>query len=486
MLIFLFGLLVFDSISQDYHHWSEQFGARASFLGGAATAGLGDNATVYYNAASMAFVEHPSLSISVNAYRFTNTKLKNALGEGFDLENNQFTTMPNLIAGIYTAKKNSKFRFGYAMITRRNYHSKYDHLFQGLREVQSSTVGPESFVGSYNQNHQLLEYWAGIAMSYQVTPYMSLGLAHFGIYRNVKYSNANEFSALPTDGSTGDVASFTSRISFNYWNVKGVFKPSIAFSLEKFKFGISYTTPSFNMMGKADVSRDFSVINMDELIATDLKVVDRAENLKVTHKEFGSLAIGFSVRMGKKTWLHWTNETYFGGKYYLIFDTDQSPSTYPNGISDEDLTEFFGDQHFLAFGEETVSRTNIGLGIEIAIHKDWQLYLGGRTDFMFNERPYFNYKQIGIDASKWNLYHASIGFAYTTKKMKRFSAGFEFGFTPERKYHHTINYHDPTQANLFVGQGGDNASAKVFSSKFILQIDILSPKNRSGDTTNVN
>ena len=45
--------------SQDYHQWSEHFGARASLLGGAATAGLGDNATVYYNPAAMAYVEHP-------------------------------------------------------------------------------------------------------------------------------------------------------------------------------------------------------------------------------------------------------------------------------------------------------------------------------------------------------------------------------------------------------------------------------------------
>ena len=62
-------IFTFNSVSaQDYHQWSEHFGARASLLGGAATSGLGDNATAFYNSAAMAFVDDPSLSISVNAY----------------------------------------------------------------------------------------------------------------------------------------------------------------------------------------------------------------------------------------------------------------------------------------------------------------------------------------------------------------------------------------------------------------------------------
>ena len=38
--LFVMLCFCFINLSQDYHHWSEQFGARASFLGGAAAAGL--------------------------------------------------------------------------------------------------------------------------------------------------------------------------------------------------------------------------------------------------------------------------------------------------------------------------------------------------------------------------------------------------------------------------------------------------------------
>ena len=463
-------------IGQDYHHWSEQFGARASLLGGAATAGLNDNGTVYYNGAAMSFVDNPSFSISVNAYRISNIQLKNALGKGYHLKETQLSTMPNLISGIYVPKKHSKVRLGYAVITRRNFSSKYDYLFQGYREVLSSTNGPESFVGGYNQNHQLQEYWAGFSVALQVSKHFSIGLSHFGSYRSVKYSNSVDFSALPTDGSIGDVTSFTSKISFNYWNVKGVFKPSIALDLENFKFGMTFTTPSFNMLGKANVYREFSIINMDELLSTDLKIVDRAEKIKAVHKENGSLAFGVSWKLGKRAWLHWTNETFFGGKYYLIFDSDQSPSTYPTNLQDSSITAFFGGQNFLAFGEERVARTNIGVGLEIKMTKKTDLYLGARTDFMFNEKPYFDYERIGIDASKWNLYHVSLGMSYTNEKLKRYSAGFEFAFTPKRNFYHVINLNNPSVNNLFVGRGESDASAKVLSFKFLLEIDILAPK----------
>ena len=180
--LFFFLNLLFYATAQDYHHWSEQFGARASFLGGASAAGLGDNATVFYNAAAMSFVENTALSISVNAYRISNIQLKNALGKGYHLKETQLSTMPNLIAGIYKAKKHPKVRLGYAVITRRNFSSKYDYLFQGYREVMSSTNGPESFVGGYNQNHSLQEYWAGVSLSLKVSKHFSIGLSHFGGY----------------------------------------------------------------------------------------------------------------------------------------------------------------------------------------------------------------------------------------------------------------------------------------------------------------
>lgn len=474
---FILCLITSTSLfSQDYHQWSEHFGARASLLGGAATAGLGDNATVYYNAAAMSFVEHPSMSISVNAYRIRNLKLTNALGDGIDLKNTQFSTAPNLIAGIVELKKRKRLRLGYAVITRRAYSGKFDNLFQSKKDILSSTVGDEIFVASYNLHHQLSEYWAGFGLSYRLSDSWSIGLAHYGIYRDVKYSNSHATSVLPQDGSLGDVASISTNVTFNYWNVKGVFKPSIALSVDNFKFGIAATLPSFNMLGKANIYRDYSIINMDELIGTDVTFIDRADGVKAIHKENGSLAIGVSWKLGKKAWLHFTNESFFGGKYYLIFNPEQSPSVYPTIISDSTTFRYFGDQNFLAFGEETEARTNIGIGLEAKIAKRLDIYLGARTDFLYNERPYYEFDRIGVESSKWNLYHFSLGLVHLNKKDKKYTVGIEYAFTPKQEYYHIINFNTPSVNNGLIGDGGTGAYADQYSFKLLLEIEIGTKK----------
>ena len=419
--------------SQDYHHWSEHFGARASLLGGAATAGLGDNATTYYNAAAMAFVEHPSISISVSAYRIRMLKLENALGEGLDLKESSFSTMPNLIAGITTFEKHPKIRLGYAILTRRSFNSKFDYLGETNEELLSQFAGLERRVSAYNLHHSLMEYSAGFGISYQVSKGFAIGLSHFGIYRDVKYVRSYSVSILPQDFSGLEVYEVSNVHSFNYYNVKGVFKPSIALSVENFKFGLAFTTPSFNMFGKAKAYRRISYINLKDILPTidyDVQVVDRVEDIKVMHKEFGSLAIGVSWKLGKKSWLHVTNETYFGGKEYYIFNSDEKPSVFPDAFTDDQLEDgLLGGQNFLSLTEQTEARTNMGIGFEGPIAKTWDIYLGARTDFLYNENNVNRYESetIQIEASLWNLYHFSIGFVHLTKKNKRYTVGLEYG-----------------------------------------------------------
>ena len=463
-LIFLpfFFLISASCLSQDYHHWSEHFGARASLLGGAATSGLGDNATVYYNPAAMAFVEDPSMSISVNAYRIRMLKIENALGEGLDLEETQFNTMPNLIAGIMAFEKRPKLRIGYGVLTRRSFSSKFDFLHEASDEVLSQFVGEERWVYSYNMHHELMEYWAGIGLSYQLSKSFSVGLSHFGIYRDVKYSFSQAINILPQDYSGLEVYQFANVESFNYYNVKGIFKPSIALNVENFRLGIAFTTPSFNMFGKAKAYREISYINFADIsneIDVDIQIIDRIDNMKAVHKENGALAIGLSWKMGKRAWFHLTHETFFGGKRYYIFDADEKPSIFPDALTEQQLEDLLlGGQNFISLTEETEARTNLGLGLEIKMAKRWDLYLGARTDFLYNEVTANRDNTMQIASSKWQLMHFSLGLVHWTKKDKRYTVGLEYGASP-------IN-----SANLGNGKTSSN------SFKLLLEIEVGKPK----------
>lgn len=456
ILFFCITFIINSINAQDYHQWSEHFGARASLLGGAATAGLGDNATVFYNSAAMAFVEDPSLSISVNAYRIRMLKMEDALGEGLDLEETQFTSMPNLIAGILTFEKRPKLSLGYAVLTRRSFSSKFDFLHEADQEILPQFAGDERWVYSYNLNHQLMEYWAGIALSYQVSKSFSIGLSHFGIYRDQKYSNAQEISILPQDFSGLEIYQVSNDQSFNYYNVKGIFKPSIALNLENFKFGLAATTPSFNMFGNGQAYREIAYVNVADIsdeIGVDVQIIDRVKGFKAVHKEHGSLALGVSWKLGKKAWLHCSHETFFGGKKYFIFNVDEKPSIYPDAFTEQQLEDLIlGGQNFLSLTEETEATTNLGIGLETKLTPRWDMYLGARTDFLYNEYHEDETKVMRIESSKWQLMHFSLGIVHLTKKNKRYTVGLEYGAAP-------LNF-----ANV-----GDS---KVASNSFKLMLEI--------------
>ncbi|MFT7614100.1 MAG: hypothetical protein ACI9J3_003082, partial [Parvicellaceae bacterium] len=363
-------------------------------------------------------------------------------------------------------------KFGYSINTKTAFASMYDYLHQENYEILDSLVGLENYVAGYSYNHRVSEYWSGFGVSYQLTESLAIGLAHYGIFKDVKYSHFVSLSALPLDASTGDIASVNSAINFNYWNVKGVFKPSIAFSWPKSKLGITYTSQSFNIMGRANVYRQFSIINLDESIATDITFVERREKQKAVHKSYGSLAIGVSKKIKNKSWVHFTNEMFFGSPYYLLFNPENPVNTYPSSIADSITLQIFGDQNFLAYGEQYLPIINFGLGFESQLNDKLGILFGARTDFNFNALPYYTYTKMSIEASKWNLYHFTCGLTKKTKDNKIITVGFEYTMTPRGKFYQFVNFTNPSSSNALLGDRQPTAWIQQHGFKVIIGIEI--------------
>ena len=152
---------------------------------------------------------------------------------------------------------------------------------------------------------------------------------------------------------------------------------------------------------------------------------------------------------------------------------DQRPNVYPTTIDDTTIYHFFGDQNFLAYGEEQEARTNFGIGFETQLNRKWDLHFGARTDFNVNERPYYDYKRIGVDASKWNVYHFSVGGVHRSEKSEKvYTIGVEVGWVPKTEYYHVIDFTSPSIENALIGDGGRGAYASQYSFKLILEIKL--------------
>ena len=107
------------------------------------------------------------------------------------------------------------------------------------------------------------------------------------------------------------------------------------------------------------------------------------------------------------------------------------------------------------------------------------MYLGIRTDFLYNANPYYVFNRIGIDASKWNLYHGSLGIVHETKKAKRYTVGIECGFSGRKEYYHIADFTTPKISNGLIGDGGLGAYGSQLSFKLLLEIVIGKADNAS-------
>ena len=193
----------------------------------------------------------------------------------------------------------------------------------------------------------------------------------------------------------------------------------------------------------------------------------------------GSLALGISIRFGSKAWLHFAHETFAAVPYYLIFNPPNPVNTYPENIPDTSVYSGFGNQNFLAFGEQAVSVTNFGFGYEVMFTKRWEMLIGIRLDlnYLAPNSQYYTFQRINIESSKWHLTHGSLGFGYTSKNEKKWTVGIDYSYVAPFPFAQYVNFTDPNATTLLQGKRTNDATAQQFSLKVVLGIEIGSSKS---------
>jgi hypothetical protein len=72
--------------AQDTHYWTQQFGTKSALLGGAVIGGVRDNSGIYYNPATIAYINNKNLSVTANAYQWDKISFKNGAGSGVNIK----------------------------------------------------------------------------------------------------------------------------------------------------------------------------------------------------------------------------------------------------------------------------------------------------------------------------------------------------------------------------------------------------------------
>lgn len=470
--LLLAGLLPIISTGQDNHYWNDQFGIKATALGGAVVAGQDDYSMVYYNAAAMTLVEKRALSFSLNAYQIRKMKQENSLGPNIDLQSTEFSIVPNMLAGIMMPKKFPKWRIGYMLLSKNVHNSKLNSFHSGRYDALP-LPGDEKFLSKFAQEIRHLEYWAGFGISYELSPHVSVGLTHMGIFKNARYYNDYSVTVLPQDTSSSQDTRFSSNMTFNFWNVKGIFKPAFMLSYPKFRLGFAATLPSFNLVGQGTFFREISTLNMESILPYDISIASKSTRTKVRHRNPTSFSLGLSGQLSEKIWLNISAETFLKRDYYLIHDDPTTPEYYPDFVSDSTIIAVFGDQKFLSYGEASRPVTNVGIGVDIQLSKKAGLQFGGHTDFNYNRFPVYTFDRQVIQSSQYDRLVFAVGGNLDLKGGKRAAMVLEFGFAIPKTTDYVVDFTTPNAVrNGLIGDPGSGMRTQAYSYRIMIELTL--------------
>ncbi|MCP4443379.1 MAG: hypothetical protein GY810_31135 [Aureispira sp.] len=448
------------STAQDTHYWTQQYGARAAFLGGAAIAGLDNNSSIFYNPANIAFIRESTVSLNTNVYKYEDISIKNGAGDSLDLRSQRFSLHPQMLSGLITKNPGKRWRMGFAVLTR--YHANFDINQQHVAEydVIPSHGGDEVYLGSVELQNHINETWACLGMGYQITDYLSAGITGIVSYRNQKHVNA--FSARAsydkvTPNSSPFLASHTYDLEMRLNNIKALFKVGVHARFGAWRLGATFTTPSLNIWGESRVQRESTQNNIQP--DQDISKLDQQRQLKTNFKQ--PLSAGLGVAYEYKKGLITVSAEYFGpiAEYQMIKGTISKvayPSP-PNGYEGEDFVSMYNK------ADQVI---NLGVGWEHKLTDVFTLHAGVRSDMSYR-RSSFSQNRLAINSAPIDLYHVSSGVSWR-RRASFFSFGVDYALTIEPRIQQLINLTSPTIEQRLLGTR--DASAKYSGHTLTLLI----------------
>ena len=409
-IYFLLTLSVVNLQAQDTHYWTQQFGTESALLSGAVVGGNNDNTMIYYNPGALGFLDNSSISVNANAYRIENIKIENALGEKADFKSSQLGSVPLLTGGMINIK-DKRWKIGYSFMSPVQFKFKgiarKDGFFDLVDDLESP--GKEEFVGESGITSQLSEILIVLGVARQLNENWSVGLSNLFTVRSNSYlRNFSTYAFLNNPEKTMISGQITQNV--DYYNVRYAAKVGLAYKKDKWRAGLTVTTPSINIMGVGTVAANISADNLKIIDDNRISVVatDRQAELKTKFKSPLSISAGLNYN-GNRSSYGITVQYYASIGMYDIMDVQ--PSTF---IRPADLAPEIGSDEFMNVRAAAKPVFNVAIGYEYLLKKNISLYLSARNDMSYYDDDLTNTRGIKTTISSWDIYHFASGVTFKT------------------------------------------------------------------------
>ncbi len=462
-ILFCLGCIWDAGWAQDHHPWAQQFGARASFLGGAVVGGLSDNSAMFYNPGAFAFVEESNLSINTDVYKYGDAIMRDGAGNGIDVISRRLSLYPQMVSGLVTRKPDRKYRLGFVILTRHHANLDFSQRVSKLTDVVKDNPGDEYYLGSIDIQNQMSENWAGLCYSHQLNANWGLGITAYASYRNQRYFyDLSALTAWTDSLGVSRVASFRYNDALRVNAFRAFAKLGLHYRNNDWHWGLSVTTPTITILGWSRVQRELSYFGLGN--QPDATFNDQQRWVPTEIRQPYAVAMGL-FRTKPKYSFGFSAEYYSALALYRMIKAEQRQVAYPPNI-------FAGPADFLGFYHLSSELINFSLGGELKLAAKWWGHASIRTDFSSLRRLPSDIRVNAIEQPVLvypaiDLYHAAAGLSFQ-RSSATLSFGLNFAFGMVTEVEQLVNFSSPNYPNQILGSRENIASLRSHSLAILI------------------
>jgi hypothetical protein len=396
--------------AQDSHYWTNQYGTRATLLGGTVIGSVLDLSGTYYNPGGLILLENPETLMAAKVFQYPVVTLVGGDLEFVPLHQRDPGPAPSLVAGTIRIRAARNHWLGYSYVSRQEVRLGLSVSSTGRRDILPEVPGAEDYATQFRLDEKLTERWLGLTWSTKVADGIGFGVSQYFAIRTHRTSVQEVAEALTGEGHTG--MALDSR-QYQYRQVRAIWKIGLACDFNAVTLGLTLTTPSLSLIGFGSTGLNSTLAALDvdgDGEADDHLAADFSNHLRATYRSPLSLAAGMTVKF-RKVRLYTSLEWFAGQSPFTVLD------------SEEFTAQSTGETLSTDVRHEAAPVLNWGVGWEWSYSSRFKGYASFTTDYSA-KRPG---TETNLSLTDWNIYHVVTGAEFAIKTWQ-LTAGLGFSF----------------------------------------------------------
>jgi hypothetical protein len=396
--------------SQDSHYWTNQYGTRATLLGGAVIGSVLDLSATYYNPGGLSLIDKPGTLMAAKVMQYPRVDLVGGGPDSVSLHSFAPGPAPTLLAGTIRLRGLHKHLLAYSYLARQDAKLGVSVSEAGHRDIFPDVPGEEDFVTQFRLDQKIAEHWFGLTWSYKASKHIGIGVTQYLAVRS-HWSTLQE--SIETRTQANHIAMAFGSRQYSYLNFRTLWKIGVAADFKDLTLGLTLTTPSLDINGNGTTGMNSTLAGLDtngDGVPDDYLAADYRDGLDSHFQTPMSLAAGMTFKI-RKIRVYWSAEWFAPLDTYTVLDAEEFTAQSSGETLSTDVTY------------ELAPVLNFGMGLEWFYSSHFKGYGSFTTDY--------SAKKVGtttnLSRADWDIFHIVTGGEVTFKKSS-FTVGLGYSF----------------------------------------------------------